>query len=48
MGYLHNPDGVTNEWITAGRYEVEVALERHPAEVQVRAFYDPLGERVRM
>ena len=35
------------EWITAGRYEVEVAAERMPARVSLRPFYDPSGTRVR-
>jgi glycine cleavage system aminomethyltransferase T/glycine/D-amino acid oxidase-like deaminating enzyme len=34
-------------WITGGRYEVEVAGERIPAQVSLRPFYDPAGERVK-
>jgi glycine cleavage system T protein len=48
LGYLAN-DGapVSDEWIAAGRYEVEVAAELVPARVSLRAFYDPAAERVR-
>ena len=37
-----------DEWIAAGRYEVEVGTERIPARVSLRAFYDPAAERVRV
>jgi glycine cleavage system T protein len=48
LGYL-SAGGVpvTEEWINAGRYEVEVATERVGARVSLRAFYDPSGARVR-
>ncbi|MGE3148363.1 MAG: FAD-dependent oxidoreductase [Pseudorhodoplanes sp.] len=48
MGYLKNPDGVGAEWIKSGEYEIEVALQRYPAQAQLKPFYDPNGERVRM
>ena len=48
MAYLHNSDGISTDWITDGHYEVEVAMERYPAEVQLRPFYDPAGDRIRM
>jgi 4-methylaminobutanoate oxidase (formaldehyde-forming) len=35
------------EWIAAGRYEVEVAAERIPARVSLRPFYDPSSARVK-
>ena len=34
-------------WISGGHYEVEVAGERIPAQVSLRPFYDPAGERVK-
>jgi len=49
MGYVHHEEGaVTDEWIAAGRYEIEVATRRLEADVSVRPFYDPSGQRVRM
>ena len=48
MASLNNPEGVSTDWINAGQYEVEVAMERYPAEVQLRSFYDPADDRIRM
>ncbi|MBV8145821.1 MAG: FAD-dependent oxidoreductase, partial [Gammaproteobacteria bacterium] len=48
LGYLAQPDGpLTDEWIAAGSYEVEVADERIAARISLRPFYDPTSERVR-
>ena len=49
LGYVGNrgPDGVSDDWISAGTYEVEVAAERFAAAVSLKAFYDPRNERVR-
>jgi sarcosine dehydrogenase len=46
-GYVRNPDGVTAEYLTSGRYELEVACERVPATVHLAPLYDPKNERVR-
>jgi 4-methylaminobutanoate oxidase (formaldehyde-forming) len=48
LGYVENEAGVDADWITGGRYEVEIACERYPARVSLRPLYDPKGERVRM
>jgi glycine cleavage system T protein len=49
LGYLERRGApVNDEWVSAGRYEVEVATERIAARVALRAFYDPAGERVRV
>jgi 4-methylaminobutanoate oxidase (formaldehyde-forming) len=48
MGYVHNPSGlVTPDWISSGRYEIEIAAERVAADASLQAFYDPRGERIR-
>jgi 4-methylaminobutanoate oxidase (formaldehyde-forming) len=39
---------LSSGWIEAGRYEVEVATERVPARISLRAFYDAAGARVRV
>ena len=46
-GYVRNDEGVSREWIFAGRYELEVAGERVPAEPFLKPPYDPEGTRVR-
>ena len=47
LGYIENPEGVTPPWIREGEYELELAGERLPAHVSLRAPYDPEGQRVR-
>jgi len=47
LGYVRNPDGVDAAFISAGRYEIEVAGERVPARASLRPLYDPKGERLR-
>ena len=47
LGYVHNKDGVTKDWIESGKWEVELAWKRYPAQVQLQAFYDPKGERIK-
>jgi 4-methylaminobutanoate oxidase (formaldehyde-forming) len=48
LGYLASEaEALSPEWIAAGRYEVEVAAERVPARVSLKAFYDPASARVR-
>jgi 4-methylaminobutanoate oxidase (formaldehyde-forming) len=41
MGYVRDPGGVTKEFVLSGRYELEVATERVPAEVTLAPLYDP-------
>ncbi|MFZ5632033.1 MAG: GcvT family protein [Bacillota bacterium] len=48
MGYLKNPEGITNDWILSGKYEILVEGKMIPAKVHLRAPYDPKGERTRM
>ncbi|MFZ5854401.1 MAG: GcvT family protein [Chloroflexota bacterium] len=48
LSYVTREDGpVTEDWLRAGRFEVEVALERLPARASLRAPYDPANERIR-
>jgi 4-methylaminobutanoate oxidase (formaldehyde-forming) len=48
LGYVTRDDGpVTEDWLAAGRIEVEIALERHPAQASLRPPYDPTGARIR-
>ncbi|MFH2130369.1 MAG: FAD-dependent oxidoreductase [bacterium] len=48
MGYVKNPAGVSNEWIKAGSYQIEVEGERYVATLHLRSPYDPHNERTRM
>lgn len=48
MGYLKNPDGVNNDWILSGNYQIMVEGKRIPAKVHLRSPYDPKNERIRM
>jgi heterotetrameric sarcosine oxidase gamma subunit len=47
MGYVSCADGVTEAWLAAGAWEVEVAWTRHPARVQLRPWYDPKGDMIK-
>ena len=47
MGYVYHPAGVTDPYVAAGRWELEVAGERMSATVHRRPPYDPTGSRPR-
>jgi 4-methylaminobutanoate oxidase (formaldehyde-forming) len=47
MGYVRHPDGVTEDFVVSGRYELEVASERVPAEVTLAPLHDPQNLRVK-
>jgi glycine cleavage system aminomethyltransferase T/glycine/D-amino acid oxidase-like deaminating enzyme len=47
MGYVSCDAGVSAQWLQAGRWEIEVAGERHAADVQLQPWYDPRGERIK-
>ncbi len=47
LGYVKHDAGVTKDWIDTGKWEIELAWQRYPAKVQLQAFYDPKGERIR-
>ena len=47
-GYVRRDAGVDRAFVLSGRYELEIAGERFPAEVSLRAFYDPSGERIKL
>ena len=48
LGYVRHADGgVTEDWLEAGKWEIEIAWQRYPITVQLQAFYDPKGERIR-
>jgi len=47
MGYLENPEGITNEWITNAEYTINVEGKMVPAQVHLKPMYDPKAEKVR-
>jgi 4-methylaminobutanoate oxidase (formaldehyde-forming) len=47
MGYVRHKDGVTEDFILSGSYELEVASERVPANAHVVPLYDPQSLRVK-
>jgi 4-methylaminobutanoate oxidase (formaldehyde-forming) len=48
LGYVESARGLANpSFLEAGRYEIEIAGERVPAEASLRPFYDPSSRRVR-
>jgi 4-methylaminobutanoate oxidase (formaldehyde-forming) len=47
MGYVSCDEGVTPPWLQVGRWQVEVAGVQHEAQVQLRPWYDPAGERIK-
>lgn len=48
MCYLHNLDGISDQWINQGRYEIGINGLRYPITLHLTPPYDPKGERTRM
>jgi 4-methylaminobutanoate oxidase (formaldehyde-forming) len=46
-GYVRNPDGVGDDFLTGGDYELVVATERTPARIHLEPLYDAAGEKVK-
>lgn len=46
-GYVRNPEGVSDDWLRAGRYELEIATERVPATLHLAPLHDPQNARIR-
>ncbi len=47
LGYVSHDGGVTAELLAEQTFEVEIACERYPAQVQLGPWYDPKAERIR-
>ena len=47
LGWVADPDGVTESFVTTGRWEIEIACERRRARAQLAPPYDPKSLRVR-
>jgi len=48
MGYLVNSEGVKDDWVKEGRYELMVEGKLYPATLHLRSPYDPQNERTKM
>ena len=46
-GYVRNPDGVSDDFLTSGTYELIVANETVPATLGMGPFFDPENTRVK-
>lgn len=46
-GYVRHADGVDNEFLRSGRYELEIATERVPAQLHLDPLYDPKMLRIK-
>ncbi len=47
LGYIHNDQGVTADFINSGAYEIDVAGKRIAATASLKPLYDPENKRVR-
>jgi 4-methylaminobutanoate oxidase (formaldehyde-forming) len=47
LGYLEHPQGVSDEFVRSGRYEIQIDTRRIPARASLAPLYDPKGLRVR-
>jgi 4-methylaminobutanoate oxidase (formaldehyde-forming) len=47
-GYVRNGGGVSTEYLTGGRYELEIATVRVPAKIFLQPLYDPKMERIKV
>jgi 4-methylaminobutanoate oxidase (formaldehyde-forming) len=46
-GYVRNAEGVSDEFLQAGEYELVVAMQPVKARLTMDALYDPTGTRVK-
>lgn len=47
-GYVRDPAAAADDWVRTGRYELDVAGRRHPAEPHLAPLHDPANRRVRL
>jgi len=47
MGYVTHPDGVVDDFVSSGRFEIEIGGRRYPARAALKPLYDPAGARAR-
>ena len=47
LGYVRNADGVSDDYLRSGKYELEVATVRVPAKLHTGVLYDPAMLRIK-
>lgn len=47
IGYVRNPEGVTEDFVLSGTYELDVAMTRIPCTVSLKPLYDPSMSRIK-
>jgi 4-methylaminobutanoate oxidase (formaldehyde-forming) len=47
MGYIGRDQAVTEEWISEGAYEIEVAGVRYETRASLRPLYDPGMKKIK-
>jgi sarcosine dehydrogenase len=47
LGYVRNAQGVSEDWLHAGQYELVVAQTRVKAQLSLQPLYDPENTRIR-
>jgi glycine cleavage system aminomethyltransferase T/glycine/D-amino acid oxidase-like deaminating enzyme len=48
MGYVRDGGGVDAAYVAAGKWEIEVGLQRYPAKASLRPLYDPTSARMKV
>ncbi len=46
-GYVRYADGVSDDFLASGEYELVVAMDRTPARIPLEPMYDPGGDRIK-
>jgi 4-methylaminobutanoate oxidase (formaldehyde-forming) len=46
-GYVRNADGVTDDYLASGRYELVVAAEKTPATLHFGPMFDPAMDKIK-
>ncbi|MEQ1941812.1 FAD-dependent oxidoreductase [Mesorhizobium sp. VNQ89] len=46
-GYVRNADGISDDLLLAGKYQLVVAMDATPATIHLEPMYDPKAERVK-
>ena len=47
-GYVRNPDGVSDDFLARGEFELVVAMDPTPAKLWLEPMYDPKSQRVKV
>ena len=46
-GYVRNAEGISDDFLGSGDYELVVAMEMTPARIHLEPLYDPKGDKVK-